>query len=77
VKNERSGIEAAIQQMLDETKQAIAAGKCVDCGNAFTEENVHTADGWRETQISGLCEDCFDLATEEPDDEWDDEAPAF
>lgn len=33
---------------------------CVECEEPFSEENVHTEAGWRETQISGLCEDCFD-----------------
>jgi len=34
--------------------------RCIQCGEPFTEQNVHTVDGWGETQISGECEDCFD-----------------
>lgn len=34
--------------------------QCGVCGQLFTDENVHTAAGWRETQISGDCENCFD-----------------
>jgi hypothetical protein len=52
---------------------------CIDCKQPFTSENVHSPEGWRETQISGMCEDCFDdlfveAESMEPDDE---EAPAF
>lgn len=34
--------------------------RCRACGAHFTPENTHTAAGWRETQITGTCEDCFD-----------------
>lgn len=33
---------------------------CIDCHTPFNSLNVHTYLGWKETQISGLCEDCFD-----------------
>lgn len=33
---------------------------CVECKEAFTNKNVFTLDGWKETQISGYCEKCFD-----------------
>lgn len=36
---------------------------CVKCKCPFTSKNVHTIEGWRETQISGMCEDCFDALT--------------
>lgn len=32
---------------------------CVDCGQIFSEANVLSVPGWRETQISGTCEACF------------------
>ncbi len=32
---------------------------CSDCKQIFGH-NVHTPAGWRETQITGMCEDCFD-----------------
>jgi len=38
---------------------------CVQCGEAFTALNVFTPAGARETQISGLCEKCFDALLEE------------
>lgn len=55
---------------------------CVGCTHRFSDENCFTEDGWKETQLSGLCERCFDDATmeeeydvgdegEEEDDEWD------
>lgn len=33
---------------------------CIVCGEQFSERNVHSAAGWREILISGICEDCFD-----------------
>lgn len=33
---------------------------CVHCNKVFTDDNVFTPAGWRETQISGFCEICFD-----------------
>lgn len=35
-------------------------GICVQCRQPFTDKNVHTEAGWKETKISGMCEDCFD-----------------
>ena len=55
--------------MLPESKedfqQLAAEGKlrhscCVSCTEYFHEGNVHTKLGWAETQISGMCEECFD-----------------
>lgn len=34
---------------------------CFECGQALhLPEAASTAAGWRETQISGICEPCFD-----------------
>lgn len=33
---------------------------CIQCAQPFTDANVFTKDGWLETQISGMCESCFD-----------------
>lgn len=41
---------------------------CVYCGAEFSNGNVHTKEGWRETQISGFCEDCFDGLFEDDDE---------
>lgn len=35
---------------------------CIICEESFTEKNCFTDAGWRETQISGFCESCFDGA---------------
>jgi hypothetical protein len=43
--------------------------QCIECGEPFTHANVHTALGWRETQLSGYCEDCFDLIFGEDDEQ--------
>ena len=34
--------------------------ECECCREHFSPCNVHTRAGWEETQISGMCEDCFD-----------------
>jgi hypothetical protein len=41
---------------------------CAECRQPFTEANVKTHAGWRETQISDLCEVCFDTLLDEGDD---------
>lgn len=33
---------------------------CFDCKSPFNSINTQTAAGWRETQISGICETCYD-----------------
>ena len=34
--------------------------KCLRCNQPFSPDNTKTAAGWRDTQISGVCEQCFD-----------------
>lgn len=33
---------------------------CRMCGSEFGSGNCYSPQGWRETQISGTCEKCFD-----------------
>jgi hypothetical protein len=33
---------------------------CAECRKIFSSENTHSRLGWAETQISGMCENCFD-----------------
>ena len=47
------------------------AGVCVKCGEPFTDKNVHTEAGWKETKISNMCEDCFNSIFEGAEDEED------
>lgn len=42
---------------------------CVECKERFSDGNCFTQAGWEETQISGLCESCFDEITAEPEDD--------
>lgn len=49
---------------MEKTKYA----HCVDCGEEFSGANVHSVDGALETQISGLCEDCFGAIFEDMDE---------
>ena len=41
---------------------------CMDCKLDFSSSNTHTSAGWAETQISGMCEDCFDALFPDEDD---------
>jgi hypothetical protein len=34
--------------------------RCICCNAPFSSQNTQTRLGWRETQISGFCEACFD-----------------
>lgn len=33
---------------------------CISCGEKFSDKNVFTELGWKETKISGMCEKCWD-----------------
>lgn len=51
-----------------EAQKAFAAAhvtytSCVSCKERFSDANCSTEAGWMETQISGLCERCFDAVT--------------
>lgn len=35
-------------------------GNCVSCKQPFSNINVFSDAGWRETEISQMCEKCFD-----------------
>lgn len=43
--------------------------KCVSCKEPFSDENVYSDLGWKEVQISGLCELCFDKIKEYEDED--------
>lgn len=50
---------------LYEDQKALAAAHvrhvtCVICKERFSDANCFTQEGWQETQLSGLCERCFD-----------------
>lgn len=47
-------------QVPEEVKQGGRFKCCVFCKEPFSDKNVFTQLGWRETQISGMCEKCFD-----------------
>lgn len=59
--------------MYASTHEAIAhckaEGRCIDCGEKFSEENVFTEAGWRETKISGICEVCWERLFKDEEDE--------
>jgi hypothetical protein len=49
---------------------------CRCCGQAFSEFNTFSEAGWIETQVSRLCEVCFDVVSDLPRKDADDtEAP--
>ena len=50
---------------------------CLNCGQPFSNKNVFTEAGWRETKISGFCESCFDKLFAETSDEGADESDPY
>lgn len=47
---------------------------CLICKEAFSRKNCFTRLGWRETQLSGFCEKCFDESCKDKkDEEWKNE----
>ena len=47
-------------QIPEDVKQGGRFKCCIFCKEPFSDKNVFTPLGWRETQISGICEKCFD-----------------
>lgn len=41
---------------------------CIKCNEPFTDKNVFTPAGWKEIQISGYCEKCYDEIFPDHDD---------
>lgn len=63
-------------------RRLLAAGHqlwthCLQCSEEFSTANTHSPAGWRETQISGWCEDCFDSQFAEDPEEGEGDEPAF
>lgn len=56
-----------VVKSLIEDRGIKVSNKCKRCNEEFSNENVYSSAGWRETEISGLCEKCFDEITAEPD----------
>lgn len=44
---------------------SVQYGHCISCKEPFSDTNVYSEAGWRETRISQMCEKCFDRCTEE------------
>lgn len=41
---------------------------CIECRQLFTSKNVFTREGAKETQLSGMCECCFDELFEDSEE---------
>ena len=52
----------------EELRKRINSGVCIKCAKPFTDDNVFTNAGWRETRLSQMCEVCFDGLFEDEDD---------
>lgn len=54
----------ALKALIEEMKLALYGptpeGCCEKCKAPYSDANVFTAAGWRETRSSGLCEACWD-----------------
>lgn len=49
------------------TEAAIASGLCIQCRRR-AEQHCYSNAGLREFRISGLCEECFDSITYDPEE---------
>lgn len=38
---------------------------CKNCGEEFSDKNVHTRGGWHWTQLEHICEDCYEAREEQ------------
>lgn len=64
----RRGLEtdaAEYRRQKEWTGRFVKHRACEHCKEPFSDANVMTPDGWKETQISGICEKCFDSICEE------------
>jgi hypothetical protein len=70
-------ISAELQALFDAARDAKdSVGRfvhCIECKQPFSLQNTHSSAGWRETQISGYCENCFDKIFAGDEDEDEDE----
>lgn len=48
------------EYLLAEFAQELNYTECLECSSSFSPDNTSSEQGWKETQISGLCENCFD-----------------
>lgn len=46
--------------LLLEGRERLRHTACISCRKRFSSANTRTSRGWAETQISGMCETCFD-----------------
>lgn len=61
-----SSMYATTHEAIEHCKQE---HRCIVCGEKFSDENVFTEAGARETMITQMCEICYDAAFEDMDDE--------
>ena len=54
------GIKKKLSDLMAADHGEPVAGHCRKCQKPFTSENVFTPAGWKETEISQMCEACFD-----------------
>ena len=52
-------------------------GCCVSCKQVFSHLNVKTPLGWKETKISGMCENCWDEMFADDDSDGEDPEDAL
>ena len=54
-----------IPRSFKEFQYAVAHGadiktQCNNCSMGFSDENTHTPEGWVNTQMEGICEECHE-----------------
>lgn len=57
---EKLGFENGLYIVENLRKHTEKPNCCISCGEEFSDKNVFTKAGWKETKISGYCEKCWD-----------------
>lgn len=58
-------LKGEILKIIEQEVGKAPPGCCVSCKEPYSDKNVFTQAGWRETLLSGLCEKCFDSMFQE------------
>jgi len=62
-------LKALLNEMRNDLYGPTPEGCCCKCKQPFSDANVFTPAGWRETKASGLCEACWDAEFKPMEDE--------
>ena len=67
IKDQNSQLAAFARALDSEIYGSTPQGCCKKCKEPISHKNVFTEGGWKEVEISGLCEVCWDKLFAEED----------